>query len=159
MIAIIDFEHGLILNRILLPSMIVLLVLSPFWSDIGQTREFIGASGMVASLANSVTAGAGAFLVFSGIAFALPSGMGRGDVKMAGVLGLLVGFPGILVAIYTAVLIGGALAIALLLLRKRARKDSIPFGPFLSLGGLIALLANDEAISGYEWIIDRITGA
>jgi leader peptidase (prepilin peptidase)/N-methyltransferase len=114
---------------------------------------------MVASLANSVAAGAGAFLVFSGIAFAFPSGMGGGDVKMAGVLGLLVGFPGILVAIYTAVLIGGTLAIALLLLRKRAHKDSIPFGPFLSLGGLIALLANDEAISGYEWIIDRITGA
>ena len=158
-VAIIDLERGLILNRIILPSLVILLVLSPFWSHLGTARVFLGTSGMIASFANSVTAGLGAFLAFFGIALAFPKGMGGGDVKMAGLLGLLVGFPAVFVAIYSAVLVGGTVAISLLLLRKKGRKDAIPFGPFLSLGGIIALLAGDDVISGYHQIIERIAGA
>ena len=157
-LAIIDLEHGLILNRLVFPSFVVLLILAPFWSDLDLTRSFLGSSGMLASLANSVVAGLGGFLLFLIVALVYPEGMGGGDVKLAGLVGLLVGFPGVLVALWGAVIAGGLVATALLALRKKGRKDTMPFGPFLSLGGIVVLLAGSEIISGYQHLIDSVVG-
>jgi leader peptidase (prepilin peptidase)/N-methyltransferase len=157
-VAVIDLEHGLILNRIVLPGLAILLILAPFWPQLEVSRTFLGSSGMVASLASSVVAGGGAFLLFLGIALAYPNSMGRGDVKLAGLLGLLLGFPGVLVALWGAVVSGGLVAILLLALRKKGRKDAIPFGPFLSLGGIVVLLAGSDIILGYQGLVDRFAG-
>ena len=157
-VAIIDLEHGPILNRIVLPSMVVLVVLAPFWTELGVSRPFLGDSDMPASIANSLVAGAGAFLLFLGIALTYPQGMGGGDVKLAGLLGLLVGFPEVLLALWIAVLSGGSVAIALLALRKKGRKDVIPFGPYLSLGGIVALVAGSDIISAYQDVLDKMVG-
>ncbi len=105
---------------------------------------------MVASLLNSIITGLGAFLVFLAIAIAYPKGMGGGDVKLAGVIGLLAGFPGALIALWLGVVSGGLVAIGLLVLRKLGRKDSMPFGPFLALGTVVALLAGGEISSWYQ---------
>ena len=159
-VAVIDLERGLILNRIVLPSVVVLLVLAPFWSQLGFAREFPISSGMIASLANSLAAGAAGFLVFLLIALAHPQGMGGGgDVKYAGLLGLLLGIPGVLVALWGAVVSGGLVAIYLLAMRKRGRKEAIPFGPFMSLGGIAVLLAGDEIFSEYQRLIDSVSGS
>ena len=158
-VAVIDLERGLILNRIVLPSVVVLLVLAPFWSQLGFAREFPISSGMIASLANSLAAGAAGFLVFLLIALAHPQGMGGGDVKYAGLLGLLLGIPGVLVALWGAVVSGGLVAIYLLAMRKRGRKEAIPFGPFMSLGGIAVLLAGDEIFSEYQRLIDAVSGS
>ena len=94
-------------------------------------------SGVVTQLASGAAA-AGFLLVF---ALAYPAGMGMGDVKLAGVLGLFLG-PSVAVAIMVAVL-AGSLAGSFLLARhgvKKGRKTGIPFGPYLALGGVVALL-------------------
>ena len=157
-VAVIDIEHGLILNRIVLPSVAVLLVLAPFWPQMDVPRPFLGSAGMVASMANSLAAGGGAFLIFLVIGLAYPQGMGGGDVKLAGLVGLLVGFPGVLVALWGAVVSGGVVAISLLVLGKKGRKDAIPFGPFLSLGGIAVLLAGVDIIAGYQSLLDKVAG-
>jgi len=157
-IAVIDFEHSLILNRIVLPAALVLLLLSPFWTELGFDRPFLGNSDMLASTGNSLLAGAGAFLVFLIIALTYPQGMGGGDVKLAGLLGLLVGLPEIFVALWIGVVAGGSVAIALLLLRRKGRKDAIPFGPYLSAGGIVALLAGSELVNAYQDLLEGFTG-
>jgi leader peptidase (prepilin peptidase)/N-methyltransferase len=157
-VAIIDLEHGLILNRLLLPALVAALVLAPFWSELDLARPFLGSHSMLASFLNSLVAGAGAFLLFLCILLLYRAGMGEGDVKLAGVLGLLVGFPGILVTLWTASLSGGLAAAALLLLRKKGRKDSIPFGPFLVLGATVALVAGSEVVHWYLDLMAKVEG-
>ena len=65
--------------------------------------------------------------------------MGLGDVKLAGLIGLVTGFPLVLIAMYLAILSGGLVAIVLLLLRLKGRKEAMPFGPFLSLAAMATL--------------------
>jgi leader peptidase (prepilin peptidase)/N-methyltransferase len=149
-VALIDLEHGLILNRITYPTIVVLVIMAPFWSELGIPRPLFEYNNMLASLLNSLIAGAGSFLFFLGIALAYPRGMGGGDVKLAGLLGLMVGFPGILVALWIAVVVGGVVAIILLILRMKGRKDAIPFGPFLALGAIAVLLMGSETTSRYQ---------
>jgi prepilin signal peptidase PulO-like enzyme (type II secretory pathway) len=66
-------------------------------------------------------------------------GMGLGDVKLAGMMGLVLGFPQIVVALYIAFLTGAALGVILMLIGKKKPKSQIAFGPFLALGTLISL--------------------
>ena len=79
-------------------------------------------------------------------------------MKLAGMMGLFVGYPGIAVAIWTAVVVGGVVAVGLLALGGRNRKDAMPFGPFLSAGGILALLTGTEVIDFYLAASDRLIG-
>lgn len=157
LVSLIDLEHGLILNSIVFPSIVLLLVLGPFWTDIGIDREFLGEGTLVASLANSYLSGLGAFLVFLIIAMIAPAGMGGGDVKFAAVLGLMVGFPGILLAIWVSAVGGGLIAIFLVLTGKKGRKDAIPFGPFMALGAAVVLIAGPNLIDLYQDLASAIS--
>lgn len=157
-VTLIDMEHGLILNVVVFPTMAVLVVVAPFWSELGLERPLLGSLGMPASLFNSLIAGFGAFLAFLAIALVSPNGMGAGDVKFAGVLGLMLGFPGVLFALWLAVVVGGVVAAVFLLLRKRGRKDAMPFGPFLALGAALVLLVGADLSSGYQDLSARLAG-
>ena len=157
-IAVIDLEHRLIPNRLVIPAVLVLAVLAPFWPELGIDRALFFEQVHLSSLVNTLIAGAGAFLVFLAIKAVYPAGMGAGDVKMAGMLGLLVGYPGIVVALWVAVVAGGLLAVGLLALGKRSRKDAMPFGPFLSAGGILALLVGPEIVEFYFATADRLVG-
>jgi leader peptidase (prepilin peptidase)/N-methyltransferase len=157
-IAVVDLEHRLIPNRLVVPAVVVLAILAPLWPELGIDRALVFEQLHLASLANSLAAGGGAFLVFLVVKAVYPSGMGAGDVKMAGMLGLLVGYPGIVVALWMAVVVGGAVAVGLLVAGGRSRKDAMPFGPFLSAGGVLALLAGTESIDFYFAIVDRLIG-
>lgn len=75
-------------------------------------------------------------------------GMGFGDVKLSGVLGLLLGFPKIVIALYVAFLTGALVGVILLLVGKAKMKTKVPFGPFLILGALVSLLWGDLL---YQW--------
>ncbi len=157
-IAVIDLEHRLVPNRIVVPAVLVLAVLAPFWLELGIERALVFDQVHLASLTNSLAAGAGAFLVFLLVKAVYPLGMGAGDVKLAGMMGLLVGYPGIVVALWMAVVVGGVAAVGLLALGGRSRKDAMPFGPFLSAGGIVALLAGTELIDFYFAASDRLIG-
>ena len=157
-ISLIDLEHGLILDAMVFPSIVLLLLLAPFWTEIGIPRTFLGDDTLIASLANSYLSGLGAFLVFLIIAMISPSGMGGGDVKFAAVLGLMVGFPGILLAIWISAVGGGLIAIGLILARKKSRKDVIPFGPFMAMGAAVVLIAGPDLIDWYQDLAAAISG-
>jgi leader peptidase (prepilin peptidase)/N-methyltransferase len=131
--SIIDLEQGLILNVLVFPGIVFALLLSVLATftdlvDFAPSLAGVGIGGVV---------GFGLFLL---IAMVSRGGMGLGDVKMAAFLGVMLGFPLVLVAIFLAIITGGLVAVALLVIRVKGRKQTIPFGPFLALGGFIALL-------------------
>ncbi len=148
-ITIIDLEHGLILDRVVLPASVAALVMAPLWPLVGVEREFYVWSGPLESLASSLVGGGAGFLFFLAIALVRPGGMGGGDVKLAGLLGLLLGLAGTVIAVWIAAVAGGGVAAALLLLRKRGRRSEIPFGPFLAGGAAVARLAGSQIQSWY----------
>jgi leader peptidase (prepilin peptidase)/N-methyltransferase len=76
-------------------------------------------------------------------------GMGGGDVKLGAMLGAFLGWKVVLVAIFVAVVGGGIVATALLALDLTRRKDPIPFGPFLALGGIVGLFWGDRLLAWY----------
>jgi leader peptidase (prepilin peptidase)/N-methyltransferase len=94
-------------------------------------------------------AGAGGFLFC--VALAYPRGMGMGDVKLVAVMGLYLGrsvVPAVLIAFAAGALVG----LVLIALRgAAARKQAVPFGPFLALGGVVGLWFGDAIL---DWYLD-----
>lgn len=91
----------------------------------------------------AVAGAAGMFLLYFLLALIAPSGMGMGDVKLALVIGLVLGWLGLsawLVGLLAAFVVGGLLAIIALVLRRVTLRGSIPFGPSMLMGALIAVL-------------------
>jgi leader peptidase (prepilin peptidase)/N-methyltransferase len=135
-VALIDLDVRIIPNRITLPAAIAALVAGAATRPSGVPEQLIAGA-----------AAAGFLLIFL---LAYPRGMGMGDVKLAGVLGLFLG-RSVAVAILSGTLIG-ALAGAVVMARVgvgAGRKTAVPFGPFLAVGGLIALFAGPAIIHWY----------
>jgi leader peptidase (prepilin peptidase)/N-methyltransferase len=94
-------------------------------------------------------AGAGAFLFFLVAALINPRGMGMGDVKLAGVMGLYLGKL-VIPALAIAFLVGSVVGIAIVMKHgMRSRKVGVPFAPFMALGGLVAMLVGQQLIDLY----------
>jgi leader peptidase (prepilin peptidase)/N-methyltransferase len=140
-IGIIDIQKGLILNVLIYPAMILALVFALFLSDIA----------IVPDLANAAIGGGIGLALFTLIFLASRGGMGMGDIKMAALIGLVIGFPHLIVALLLAIIAGGLVATLLLVSKRKGRKQSLPFGPFLSFGALIAL---SYGAGIYDWYIN-----
>jgi len=135
LILIIDLEHHLILNRVVYPAMAAALLIS----------YMNGSPGVISSLIG----GAAGFLILFLVALAFRGGMGWGDVKMAGLMGLMLGWPNILLALFLAVVAGGLVAVILWAARLRRRRQAIPFGPFLALATLASLIWGQPILAFY----------
>ena len=144
LMAVIDLEHGIIPDVLVYPGLAAGLLLAPWWQHLGLGLEFLGRSTPGYLLLGSLAGAAATGGAFGLIVLLYPKGMGWGDVKMAGLIGVVGGIPGALVALLAAVLSGGVVATLLLALHLRSRKQSIPFGPFLALGAIVALLWGNE---------------
>jgi leader peptidase (prepilin peptidase) / N-methyltransferase len=136
-ITLTDLEHRIIPNKVLLVSAV------------------IGAAILVAGdpggLAEHGIAAAIAFGFLFVMAIAYPRGMGMGDVKLAGLMGLYLGravAPALLIGFAAGALVGVGLIAAR---GAAARKTAVPFGPFLALGGVVALFAGDAIV---DWYLD-----
>ena len=135
-IAMIDFEHRIIPNRITGPAAVVAIVIGVLFDMDFVVEQLIAG------------AAAGGFFLLAAIAY--PRGMGMGDVKLAGVMGLYLGR-----AVGLAILVGlvaGVVVGAVIIARvgaKEGRKTTVPFGPFLALGGVIAIFAGDAVADAY----------
>lgn len=134
-ITLTDLELRLIPNRILLPAAII-----------GIAIVGVGDPGSLPERVIAAVAAGGLFFV---AALAYPRGMGLGDVKLAALMGFFLGrnvAPAIFVALLTGSLVGlGVIAHN----GKAARKQAIPFGPFLALGGVVGLLVGDQLLDLY----------
>jgi leader peptidase (prepilin peptidase)/N-methyltransferase len=75
-----------------------------------------------------------------------------GDVKLAGVLGLFLGYLGfapLIVGVFAAFLLGGLVGVGMLLTRRGTRRTAIPFGPWMLAGAWLGILAGDALAAGY----------
>jgi leader peptidase (prepilin peptidase)/N-methyltransferase len=140
-ITLIDLEHHIIPNVLSAIGAVGAIVLClVFDSD---------------SLVENLIAGAAAGGFFLLAAIVYPAGMGMGDVKLAGVLGLFLGravAPAIFIALISGVVIGGVIIARYG--AQEGRKKGIPFGPWLSFGGVIALFFGDDLV---DWYLDTFT--
>jgi len=134
-VTVTDLERRIIPNKVLLVTSVLGLA--------------IVAIGDPSSLPERLAAAAGAGGLLFAAALAYPRGMGLGDVKLAAVMGLFLGrnvAPALLVALLAGSVVG------LVIIARHgaaARKQAIPFGPFLALGGLVGLLAGDQLVHWY----------
>jgi leader peptidase (prepilin peptidase) / N-methyltransferase len=135
-IALIDLETRLIPNKLTLPGAVLALGLGLALDPGGEPARLIAG------------AAAGGFLLIAALAY--PGGMGMGDVKLAGVMGLFLGSavaPALLIALLCGTLLG-----AVIIARKGARagrKTAVPFGPFLALGAIAAVFAGHPLVHVY----------
>jgi leader peptidase (prepilin peptidase)/N-methyltransferase len=138
-----DLDHQRIPNRILYPGATVATVLLAFGAlGDGATTAFFRA----------VAGGALYFTVLFLVALAARGGFGFGDVKLAFLLGEFLAYRswGVLWAgVFLAVFIGGLAALALLLTRRKGRKEAIPFGPALVLGAWLAIPFGETLLRWY----------
>jgi len=141
-IFVIDLEQGLILNKVVYPSMVVALLLALYpWPWL---TESMGMRVAYAALGGAI--GFGLFLL---IALVSRGGMGWGDVKLAALIGLATGFPLVFLSIIMGAILGGIVAVALVIAKKRKRRQTIPFGPFLAVAAMITLLWGSNIMNWY----------
>lgn len=149
-IVIIDWEHSLILNFVTYPSILIALALAPFWPQMSLEREFFGNTGALGSFLNSMVSGGGALVVFTIIYTASRGGIGEGDLKLVFLMGLLLGFPGIVASIWLGVVAGGVIAVGLLVTKRKKRGEAIPFGPYLAGGALAVIMMMPWLMNRYQ---------
>ena len=133
-IAFIDYDHMIIPTRIVLPGALLGLMASvalhpqQWWMYVAGS---LGAAAFMFALA----------MIWAG-------GMGPGDIRMALFMGAVLG-KYVVLALFMAFLLGGVVGGILLLTKKRSRKDLIPFGPYLALGSVLAVLAGQTLMNAY----------
>jgi leader peptidase (prepilin peptidase) / N-methyltransferase len=135
-IALIDLDHRVIPNRLTALGVVAALAVGAATDLDGVPRQLIAG------------AAAGGFLLLA--ALARPGGMGMGDVKLAGMLGLFLGRE-VAVALLVALVAGTLVGVAVMARRGvgEGRRTAIPFGPFLALGGVVALTAGPALVDWY----------
>jgi len=128
-----DINTRLIPNAVTYPGMAVGLILSLFIPGISFLQSIVG------------------LLVCGGVVYLLAlasrGGMGGGDIKLMGMMGAFLGWDAGLLALFVGALLGSVVGIARIALGKQKRRDPMPFGPFLAVGGLISALFGPSILS------------
>lgn len=134
-ITLTDLDRRIIPNKVLLVASAAAIVIVA-----------IGNPGSIPERAIAAVAAGGVFFV---AALAYPKGMGLGDVKLAAVMGLFLG-RNVAPALIVALLAGSVVGIAIIAREgAAARRQALPFGPFLALGGVVGLLLGDQLVHLY----------
>jgi leader peptidase (prepilin peptidase)/N-methyltransferase len=134
--AVVDLRHRIIPNRITAYGALAAIVLGLTLNPSGEPERLLWA------------AVAGGFLLAAALAY--PAGMGMGDVKLLGMMGLFLGRPVILALLLA--LVGSVIAAGAIAARRgvrAARKTGLPFGPYLAAGGIVAAFVGERLIHAY----------
>ena len=143
LLTLIDLDTHRLPNSIVLPSYLVAGIL------------FTVAAGLTGDWAALLRAGIGMAALYAFyfvLRLARPGGMGGGDVKLAGVIGIHLGWIGwgaLAVGAFAAFLYGGVFGIALMLMRRAGRKTAIPFGPWMIVGAWTGVFFGEAAGRAY----------
>jgi len=135
-IFVVDLENQLVLDKVVYPGMTLALGFSFLWPGLGVVSSLEGGALGAAALALP-------WVIYR-------RGMGLGDVKLGGLMGLMTGYPLVLVAWLLAVITGGVVGAILLTFKIRKRKDPIPFAPFLATSAMVTLLWGQVI---YQWYL------
>ena len=146
-IFVVDLEHGLILNKVVYPSMVAALLIAAF-----QPQPWLG-DWPFSGVANAALGGGIGLVLFLLLVFISRGGMGWGDVKLAALIGLATGYPLVLVALLIGAIVGGVVGAILLATRKRRLGEAIPYGPFLSLAAMVTLLWGSDILGWYRGLL------
>jgi leader peptidase (prepilin peptidase)/N-methyltransferase len=136
----IDLTHRILPNRIVLPATavgVVVLVVAALVDG----RD-MGTGDVIEQILRTVLGGIALFGVYLVLALISPKGMGMGDVKFAGFVGMFLAFDGwstLLLGATASFLLAALVGAVLLLARRVDRTSTIPFGPLMFLGALLAL--------------------
>lgn len=142
-LTLIDIDTHRLPDAIVLPAVLVTVVL------------LTGAAAIDGSAWPLIRAGIGGvilFVAYFAMLVAYPQGMGFGDVKLAAVVGLYLGWMGwgaLVIGGFSAFILGGVYSIGLLIFRKANRKSGIPFGPWMLLGAWVGIVAGNEIMDRY----------
>jgi len=138
-VAFIDLDHHIVPNKVLLPAAI--------WAVVSAALI------RLSDLPELLAWGAGAFAFLLIAALVYPAGMGMGDVKLAGVMGLYLG-SSVVPALLAGFFAGSAYGIGVIARHgAAARKTGVPFAPFLALGGVLGLMAGPELV---DWYVNHL---
>lgn len=138
-ITIIDLQHYIIPDKLTVLALAGGVVLNVLTRDLTFVSSLLGLTS------------AAAFLLV--LALVSRGGMGGGDIKFAAVIGLFLGWPNGLFAIFLGCMSAGLVGIVLLLTRIKGRKDAIPFGPFLCAGALATIWHGEDILTWYLNIV------
>ena len=133
-----DLKHSIIPDKVIYPAIAIALIFNFFARLTTQS---------IAGLILSALASAGFFFLIW--FFSKGKAMGFGDVKLGFFMGLFLGFPKILAALFFPFIIGAIIGIILIVFKKKTLKSEVPFGPFLVVGTFISLFFGDKIISWY----------
>ncbi len=149
LILVIDIEHQLILDKVVYSGMGLALALSPFYPALGASTG--------SRVISSISGGAVGLVIMLLPFLIARGGMGMGDVKMAALVGLITGgfpgFPKVFIALFLSVIAGGLVAVVLLTLGLKTRRQPIPFGPFLAIGTMVVVVWGNAIQYWYQQII------
>lgn len=146
-LAAIDLETHRLPNAIVLPAYPVIVTLLVIAAIAGDTWVELARAAAGAGLL---------FAFYFTLALISPQGMGMGDVKLAGVLGLSLGWVGwgaLAVGSLAAFLLGGMVGIALILARRARRTTGIPFGPWMLAGAWVGIAFGEQIAHGYLAVV------
>jgi prepilin signal peptidase PulO-like enzyme (type II secretory pathway) len=132
-----DLKYYIIPDKVIYPAIGVALIFDFLKSDI------LGISGFLLS---AFCAAAFFFLI---VLISRGKGMGVGDIKLAFLMGLFLGWPNIVVALFSAIVLGAIIGIGLIISGKKTLKSEVPFGPFLVAGTFLALFWGEKIINFY----------
>lgn len=137
-----DMLYGLIPDSVNLFFLTVVLFYRVFLVSVGimDPKDFV-----VSIITSVIIGGFFLFLVW----ITKGKGMGWGDVKLSPILALLLGWPKALVALFCAFVVGAIVGLVLIAFKKKKMKQTIPFGPFLITGAMIALVWGNQIWSWY----------
>ncbi len=135
-----DLKHFIIPDKVIYPAIIIALIFNFQFLIFNQFSIF---NSLILS-----AIGASAFFLLI-VLISRGKWMGIGDIKLAFLMGLFLGFPYILVALFFSFLIGAIIGIGLVLAKRKTLKSEVPFGPFLVTGTFIALFWGQKIIQWY----------
>ena len=135
LVTVTDLEHRLIFNVVIIPSILLAIAAAFFTPGLSWLAALVG--------------GGFAFILVYLAALVSRGGLGGGDVTLSTFLGLILGFPKIILSLTFGVFLGGAVALVLLVTGKVGLKTFIPYGPFLTITGWIMLVWGNEIWNYY----------
>lgn len=151
-LAMIDFDHMILPDRLTFPAIALGILLQPF---LPWARLWDGPWGAMAGAVLGALVGSGILLAVWAAWYLIrrEEGMGLGDAKMLAAIGAFLGWKGVLVSLFFAALAGSVVGLGLMAWSGSGGKTRLPFGTFLALGGLIALFAGETLVQAYARLL------